>query len=85
MTSEQISKAIFYLVPNAEFAFTEADLTTLEWHMKDVPQPTIEEITAAIPKAEAAEKTQLKEQEKSKQAILDRLGLTTDEVALLLK
>ena len=40
MTTENITHAIFNLAPNAQFAFTNDDLSTLEWHTPEITQPT---------------------------------------------
>lgn len=84
MTNKEITDAIFYLVPNAEFSFTETDLTTLQWHTADVPQPSVAEIMAAIPLAAAKIQQEQENLQNQKQVLLDRLGLTADEAKLLL-
>jgi hypothetical protein len=84
MTNKEITDAIFYLVPNAQFSFTEADLSTLEWHTADVAKPTIQAITAAIPLAKSKAEEELENLQTQKQALLDRLGITSEEAKLLL-
>jgi hypothetical protein len=84
MTTQEITDAIFYLVPNAEFSFTETDLSTLEWHTADVPKPTVKAITDAIPLAQAKIAADKAAKDQQKQAVLDRLGVTADELAAAL-
>ena len=84
MTNQEITDAIFYLVPNAEFSFTETDLDSLRWDSKKVEKPTIEAILAAIPLAKAKIDAEKENLQSKKQALLERLGITADEAALLL-
>jgi hypothetical protein len=84
MTKEEITDAIFYLVPNAQFSFTETDLTTLQWHTAEVEQPSVAEIMSAIPLAAAAALEEKEDLQTQKQVLLDRLGLTAEEAKLLL-
>jgi len=84
MTSQDIADAIFYLAPNAQFSFTEADLSTLVWDSKDIKQPTNAQIIAAIPLAKAAKEAETENKATAKAALLDRLGITAEEAALLL-
>jgi hypothetical protein len=84
MTNQEITDAIFYLVPSAEFSFTEIDLDSLQWHTKDVDKPSQEAILAAIPVAKAQIEADKENVQSKKQALLDRLGITADEAALLL-
>jgi len=84
MTSQEILDAIFYLAPNAEFSFIEADLSTLVWDSKDIEQPTDAAIIAAIPVAKTAIEAEAKASAAAKSALLDRLGITAQEAKLLL-
>ena len=80
MTTQEITDAIFYLVPNAEFSFSETDLNTLEWHTQDVPKPTVKAITDAIPLAKAKIEQDKADLEAQKSAVLTKLGITADEL-----
>lgn len=40
METKYITQAIFNLAPNAEFVFTDTNLSTLEWHNAEITQPT---------------------------------------------
>lgn len=85
MTSQEILDAIFHLAPNAEFSFTEADLSTLVWDSKDIKQPTDSAIIAAIPLAKSAKEAEANANAAAKTALLDRLGITAEEAKLLLQ
>jgi hypothetical protein len=84
MTSQELSNAIFYIYPNAQFSFTETDLDSLKWYSKDIEKPSVEAILAAVPLAKTKIKADEKELQEQKQALLDRLGITADEAKLLL-
>ena len=84
MTSQEIIDAIFYLAPNSEFSFTEVDLSTLKWDSSDIARPSDEAILAAIPKVKAAQTAAKEAKASAKVALLNRLGITADEAALLL-
>lgn len=84
MTSQEITDAIFYLVPGAQFSFQETDLSTLVWDSKDAKQPTEAEILAAIPVAAAAKQAEADAKIAAKSALFDRLGITEEEAQLLL-
>ena len=85
MTSQEIIDAIFYLAPNSEFSFTETDLSTLKWDSTDIQRPTDKDIIAAIPLAKKAKELVVAEKAAAKAALLNRLGITSDEAALLLQ
>jgi hypothetical protein len=77
-------KAIQSLKPNAEFSFTENDYSTIQWHVLDGDAPTESEIEAEIVKIKNDEDLQIKSNADAKAALLDRLGITAEEAALLL-
>ena len=78
-----IIKAILHLVPEASFRIENDDLATLEWNC-DLPRPTDEAIKAALPVAAKAEADAAKAKEVAKAALLERLGITSEEAKLLL-
>jgi hypothetical protein len=84
MTSQELIDAIFYIAPDSEFSFTEADLSTLKWDSTDIERPTDKDIIAAIPLAKAAKEAAIAEKDAAKLAILAKVGLTQDEVNALL-
>ena len=78
-TNKQITDALLRLIPGAQWTLAGDDYSNISWHCECV-QPTLEEIELEIakePEIAAAKATQ-------RQAILDRLGLTAEEAALLL-
>lgn len=77
--------AIQSLRPGSEFTFQNDDYATIEWHVLEGDAPTQSEIDAEITRLKKAEADAEKADAKAKQAILDRLGITADEAALLLK
>jgi hypothetical protein len=81
MKTKDIVRAINYLAPGAEFTFEDNDLDTLIWLDSSVKQPTKAAILAAIPKANAEIEDAKTE---AKQDILSRLGITQEEVSILL-
>ena len=82
--SNDLAKAINKLKPNAEFSFTNDDYSTIKWDVLDGDAPTQLEIDAAIKTIKADEKAEAKAKATQRQAILDRIGLTADELKLLL-
>ena len=79
-----LTKAIQLLCPTAEFSFTGEDYTTIKWDVLDGDAPTQAEIDAAILTIKAQEISEKKEKAEAKAALLERLGITADEAALLL-
>ena len=77
-------KAIKSLRPNAEFSFTEEDYSTVKWDILEGNAPTKAQIDAEIAKIRAAEATETETKSAAKAALLDRLGITAEEAALLL-
>jgi hypothetical protein len=77
-------KAIKFLKPTAEFSFTDDDYATIKWDVIDGDAPTQAEIDAAIAAIKANELAEAKSKAKAKAALLERLGMTADEAALLL-
>ena len=78
-----LDKVLQNLYPQAEWSLTGDTYKDLIWH-SDTEKPTEKELedgratVAALIAKEKADKA------KAKQAILDRLGITADEAALLL-
>lgn len=79
-------RAINNLKPNAEFAFTDNDYSTIEWHKITGAAPTQAQIDAEIEKIKAID-TQAKidqlAAEASAIAKLEALGLTSEEIRAL--
>jgi chitodextrinase len=79
-----LAKAIQKLQHTAEFSFTNEDYATVKWDVLDGDAPTQSQIDSAIKAIKAEEKAEIKAKETAKAAILDRIGLTSDELKLLL-
>jgi len=79
-----IVEAIRNLAPNSEFTFKEDDLTTIEWLSENIEQPSIEAIEAEIVKVKKVKENEAADKEAAKAALLNKLGITAEEVALLL-
>jgi hypothetical protein len=77
------AKCLVFLNSTAEWSLNANDYSSLEWLSED-PKPTEEEIIAAWPAAKAAYEAKMAAREASKQAILDRIGLSAEEVKILL-
>ena len=76
--------AIHKLKPNAEFSFQNDDYSTIKWDILEGKAPTQAEINKAITEIKANELTEAKNKAVQRQAILDRLGLTSEEASLIL-
>ena len=77
-------KAIKSLRPSAEFSFIEQDYSTIKWDVLEGEAPTQAEIDAEIVKIKAAEVIEIESKAATRQAVLDRLGLTSEEAQLIL-
>lgn len=84
MNSTDIAKAIKYLKPTAEFSFQETDYSTIKWDVLEGDAPTWAELEVAHQSIKAAEAQAQATAKAQKQAILDRLGLTEDELRIVL-
>ena len=83
MKSQYLVKAINKLRPTAEFSFTDEDYSTIVWNSLEGKAPTITEINKAIAEIEANEIAQATAKDTQKAALLERLGITAEEAALL--
>jgi hypothetical protein len=79
-----LPRAIRHLKPSAQFSLSEDDYSTIKWDVLDGDAPTQTEIDAAIEQVKADEIAEAETKAAARQAVLDRLGLTADEAALLL-
>jgi len=77
-------KALKNLCPEAEFTFTEEDYSSITWIKNDGPAPTQKQIDDEIVKIKAGEDAAAAVKAQAKAALLDRLGITAEEAALLL-
>lgn len=84
MTTEiDYAKCLVFLNPEAEWAINGNDYSTLEW-FSDGIKPTEKQIIAAWPAASAAYQAKVTAKEDARTAVLERLGITQDEVKILL-
>jgi hypothetical protein len=81
---DYLSIAIQNLKPNSEFTYQENDYSTVNWIVLDGNAPTQKQIDDEIKKIKAAEIVDLKAKQTAKAAILDRIGLTADELKMIL-
>jgi hypothetical protein len=77
-------KAIRKLKPDAEFSLIEDDYSTIKWDVLEGKAPTQKQIDDAIEQVKADEITEAETKATAKAAILDRLGLTADELKTIL-
>ena len=76
-----IEQAIHSLIPNTEWHYKNGVLTVFT---KNIDAPTTTQIEEERLRLEANQKDLIADKEKTKLAILDKLGLTADEAAVLL-
>jgi len=79
-----IVSAIQSLKPSAEFVLTNDDYSTIVWHELEGEAPTLTQINAEISRLNALEAKAQSDRSEAKAALLDRLGITAEEAALLL-
>lgn len=82
--SANLGRAIFSLRPGSEFTLKNHDYSTIEWIVLEGEAPTAAEVQAEMKKIEAEDAAKEAENAKAKDALLNRLGITADEAALLL-
>jgi hypothetical protein len=79
-----LSQAIKNLKPNAQFSFIDDDYSTIKWDVLDGDAPTHKQIDDEIKRIKSAEITNAQTQATAKTALLNKLGITAEEAALLL-
>lgn len=72
------------LRPESVFSFWNNDYSTIVWHVLEGEAPTQAEIDLAIEQVKADEKQAEIDKATAKAALLERLGITELEAALLL-
>ena len=81
------SQAIKELAPNAEFAYRNDDLDTMEWHTPDIAQPSKKNIEAKIKELEMRVENEKAAKIAARQSAVSKLidlGLTEDEAKAFL-
>jgi hypothetical protein len=81
MNNFEMTKAILFIRPNAEFSVAGDELN---WLDENQTEPTQAEIAAGLIAYQAAQETEAATKVAQPQALLTRLGLTEDEARLLL-
>ena len=81
---DYLSDAILKLKPNSQFVYYGSDYSTIKWDVLDGEAPTQKEIDAAIKEVKADEVAEAKAKATAKAAILNRIGLTVDELQTIL-
>jgi hypothetical protein len=84
MEKDYLFKAIKSLKPTAEFTYSDRDYSTVQWDVLEGDAPTQAEIDAEITKIKADEIKNAADKSAAKAVLLERLGITADETALLL-
>lgn len=86
MNFNDLTKAIYFLKPNAEFSFEEADYSTIKWDVLDGEAPSLKELESALKKVKEIEaKTEADKiaARLAAEAKLTALGLTVDDLKAL--
>ena len=84
MNEQLIARAIDKLRPNSEYSFNNCDYSTIKWDKLKGDAPTLAEIEAAVADIVAEDNLLATQRLTNKAALLERLGITADEAALLL-
>lgn len=79
-----LCKAIQRLAPNAQFTFKETDLDTLEWFSEDIKQPSKKDILAMVEKLPGLEEAELSEFKTRRTEVLNKIGLSEEDISLIL-
>ena len=81
---EYLAQAIRNLKPTAEFTYQENDYSSVNWLILDGNAPTQKQIDDEIKRIKEVEAAETQSKATAKAAIADRLGLTADELQVLL-
>jgi hypothetical protein len=79
-----LARAIKFLRPTAEYSFNDNDYSTIKWDVLEGDAPTQAELDAAIEQVKLKDLEDAQNRAASRQNLLDRLGITAEEAALLL-
>jgi hypothetical protein len=77
-------RAIHKLKPESEFSLIDNDYSTIKWDILDGSAPTQDEIDSAIEQIKMEEISKAAAKAHERAALLERLGITEEEAALLL-
>jgi hypothetical protein len=78
------ASAIKSLRPNVEWSMSGEDVENIIWHTPNVDSLTEEEVQNEIIRLEQVQEAELDAKAVQKAAILERLGLTEDELRVVL-
>ena len=84
MKKDYLSLAIRALVGSDDFAYTGADYDSIEWITEPSTIPTAAQVKQKIAELKQLDENQAAQKAADKAALLERLGITADEAALLL-
>lgn len=84
MDAIELARAIKSLKPEAEFAFDDADYSTIRWVKLEGDAPSFEELSAESDKLKKQDVAIAKQAATKRAALLERLGITEEEAKLLL-
>jgi hypothetical protein len=82
-----MTQALISLRPNAEFSWSDDDLSNLVWHTEGVTTPTLKQIKDEMKRLELALKAKSDSKEAAKAsaiAKLEALGLNLDEAQAII-
>ena len=81
---DYLDQAILKLKPNSEFTYFDRDYSSIQWHVLDGEAPSKAQIDAAIEQIKIDNEQEKITKAEIKTALLNRLGITADEAAILL-
>ena len=82
MTNNDIAKALVRLQPDAIWSLVGDDYNDIDWVSTDITKPTFAAIKKEIETPTVS--AEIKAKATARQAIADRLGLTAEELQILL-
>ena len=80
---DNLTRAIKKLKPTAEFSFSNNDYSTIKWDQLEGKAPSQNEIDKAILEITENDLAQAEIKSATKAALLERIGITADELSLL--
>jgi hypothetical protein len=78
-----LTDAIKFLRPNSQFVLKNDDYSTIEWHVLDGEPPSENEVAAALEQVKINKVAEIAAEEAARQAVLDKLGLTAEDLQAL--
>lgn len=84
MMDTYLIQAIHSLRPGSEFSITNNDYLTIHFDVLEGTKPTLAQVNAEIARLKQEDSNKTILDAKNKAALLERLGMRADDVALLL-